>query len=257
MSSFVDLNQVIGAILRSLAQARVSADAYSRDVSRYYEQDSLLRLFPVPRTEINEVNIDLKFAIAEMQRDLGASSAGTGAVRDQYAANLLEATFGALREKSNESALWTSYLANFESEQTAALLVPILDVIEDPDAQVDLLTPLEGLIESRIYGELETALVDQADLRAASGIFTAKGTVYKSVRRAVTAALASELKEMDVALDQGDEVYALGVKVSAADLQDIPELAISSLVIRTSMRNYVWSQVGTDGDETVRRLVPE
>ena len=60
------LNQILGAILRDIAQARVTSDMYSRDVSKYYERDSLLRLFPIPRAEIKEVEINLNFSIKDV-----------------------------------------------------------------------------------------------------------------------------------------------------------------------------------------------
>ena len=59
-----ELHQVIGSILRDITQARITSDIYSRNMSKYYEQDPLLRRFPTPRSEIDEVEIDLKFAIA-------------------------------------------------------------------------------------------------------------------------------------------------------------------------------------------------
>jgi hypothetical protein len=40
----------------------MGSDAYSRDISRYYEQDPLLRGFSVPRADIESVELDLKFA---------------------------------------------------------------------------------------------------------------------------------------------------------------------------------------------------
>ena len=62
----VDLSQVVGGILKDITQARFTSDAYSRNISRYYEQDPLLRRFPIPRADIEEIEIDLKFSILGM-----------------------------------------------------------------------------------------------------------------------------------------------------------------------------------------------
>ena len=62
-----DLHQIFGAILRDIAKARFSADLYSRSIARYYESSDLLRKFPVPRADIDEVDIDLKFSISDVQ----------------------------------------------------------------------------------------------------------------------------------------------------------------------------------------------
>ncbi len=62
-----DLQQIVGAILRDLAKARFGADLYSRSIARYYENDYLLRKFPVPRADVDEVEIDLKFSITGVE----------------------------------------------------------------------------------------------------------------------------------------------------------------------------------------------
>ena len=66
------LHEVVGSILREVAKSRFSSDLYSRTISRYYERDSLLRRFPVPRTEIDEIELELKFLIDEMIHDPAA-----------------------------------------------------------------------------------------------------------------------------------------------------------------------------------------
>ncbi|MDC0710179.1 hypothetical protein POL68_17005 [Stigmatella sp. ncwal1] len=58
----ISLAHLVGAILKDLSQARMGSDAYSRDISRYYEQDPLLRGFSVPRADLESVELDLKFA---------------------------------------------------------------------------------------------------------------------------------------------------------------------------------------------------
>ena len=58
-----ELYEVVGSILRDIAQARCLSDLYSRDISRYYAVDEVLRNFPVPRAEINEASFTLSFVI--------------------------------------------------------------------------------------------------------------------------------------------------------------------------------------------------
>ncbi len=61
-----ELHHILGSIFRDIAQSVFTSDMYSRDISRYYEQDPLLRHFPVPRTEVDELEVQLKFAIANI-----------------------------------------------------------------------------------------------------------------------------------------------------------------------------------------------
>ncbi|MCK4783042.1 MAG: hypothetical protein KAV87_04775 [Desulfobacteraceae bacterium] len=98
------LHQIIGAILRDIAQARVTSDIYSREVSLYYEQDSLLRTFPIPRSEIREVNIDLRFAISEVTVDLGRTEereARIARIFERYSERIVEDVFDNLRGSGN------------------------------------------------------------------------------------------------------------------------------------------------------------
>lgn len=62
--------EVIGALIRDLVEARSSADRFSAELSRQYLKDKSLAEFPVPRIEYGEVTLTLRFAIAEVSKDL-------------------------------------------------------------------------------------------------------------------------------------------------------------------------------------------
>jgi hypothetical protein len=61
------LKQVIGAILCDINRARAISDAYSRDLKASYREDPFLKLLDVPRTDIKEMTIDLKFSIKQLK----------------------------------------------------------------------------------------------------------------------------------------------------------------------------------------------
>jgi hypothetical protein len=63
------LKQVIGAILSDITNAQSISDAYSRDLKPSYREDPFLKLLSVPRTEIKDVTIDLKFAILRGEQE--------------------------------------------------------------------------------------------------------------------------------------------------------------------------------------------
>jgi hypothetical protein len=63
-----ELNDVLGAILRDVAQARVTSDLFSKNVSVDYQQDEVLSGFPVPRVDVVQASIDLKFAVSNVER---------------------------------------------------------------------------------------------------------------------------------------------------------------------------------------------
>ena len=73
-----ELKEVLGAILVDIAKARVASDICTRDVSLEYAKDPILSEFPVPRVEIKEASIELKFAINEVKKleDNGGNNGG-------------------------------------------------------------------------------------------------------------------------------------------------------------------------------------
>lgn len=60
---------VVGSIMRDITEARVLADNASSAICRQYEKDDILKHFPIPRVEIKDIEIDLKFAINQISKD--------------------------------------------------------------------------------------------------------------------------------------------------------------------------------------------
>jgi hypothetical protein len=58
------LSDVLAGLLRDITNARATADVASAALVERYRKDPVLRHFPVPRTEIKEVKIDLRFGFA-------------------------------------------------------------------------------------------------------------------------------------------------------------------------------------------------
>ena len=67
----VELSQLVGAIIRDVAKARVQADQYSHLLSEKYKEKEdngeQLVSFPVPRAEISDVEVKFKFAVSEIK----------------------------------------------------------------------------------------------------------------------------------------------------------------------------------------------
>jgi hypothetical protein len=58
------LSEVLSGILRDIAAARLEADTASAKLVEYYKKDPVLSCFPLPRVDIKELHIELKFAVA-------------------------------------------------------------------------------------------------------------------------------------------------------------------------------------------------
>ena len=67
------LSNVLAGILRDITTARFQADTASAKLVEYYKKDPVLQCFPVPRVEIKELNIQLRFAFMSGEKEGGES----------------------------------------------------------------------------------------------------------------------------------------------------------------------------------------
>ncbi|MTI32112.1 hypothetical protein [Xanthovirga aplysinae] len=65
----ISLREVLGAVLKEVSDSRFLSDKYSRELSRVYQQDDIMKVFPVPRSEIKELDLELKFAFDEVKKE--------------------------------------------------------------------------------------------------------------------------------------------------------------------------------------------
>lgn len=61
------LSNVVGGLMRDLAQSHSVSDAYTVETLEAYRRDPLLAQFPVPRMAIREVQLKIRFAVAAVQ----------------------------------------------------------------------------------------------------------------------------------------------------------------------------------------------
>lgn len=268
------LHQVIGAILRDIAQARVTSDLYSRETSRYYEQDPLLRLFPIPRSEIQEIVMDLQFVISEVAEDperRQERDARINRIFDLYGDLIADEIIERLKGPS-EIALIPEWIAEWESfntpefrselsekiidffESNPGVIIEEIDggremnVVEDIDKARD---KINEILDNLVYKRAELIAVDEANPET---------EIIRRVKTYVSYGLGDQLEAMQqdirISLEAGKE-QKVEVDVTTEKLQGIPETAISSIKITTSMRNYLWSQVEEKEGKPIRRLIPE
>lgn len=265
------LHHLIGAILRDIAQGRVTSDLYSREVSRYYEQDSLLRLFPIPRTEIKEVEIDLKFAIAEIDidpdrtEDRGAQFSG---IFERYSDAFTTVVFEKMFATSKKNTAWQNFVIEFDLPENRLKLKTemvnyfelnkdklIEEIATDPSRgtqndlilkKTDTLNGLKETLERVVYSQLDLSAVP----KGGDALSAAKQSINKEIQSQL------DLLSNDIEYVEATE-YKAEVLITAEELQKISIESISSIKIVTSMRNYVWSQVSDKDGQIIRRLIPE
>ncbi len=57
------LKDIIAAIISDIASARAEADHQSAILAEQYGKDPVLQFFPVPRVDIKDLSVELKFAV--------------------------------------------------------------------------------------------------------------------------------------------------------------------------------------------------
>lgn len=258
-----ELHDIMGAILRDLAQARVTSDLYSREISKHYEKDSLLRLFPIPRTEINDVEIELKFAINEIELDESRNdnrNAQIDSTVEKFSEKLTETIFNDLIDSKVilDKQEWQDEIARLKTEKYSGLKQLVL-------------THLEKLIETQEFKDSLSVDVnksrDQINTIVNNQIYSLESIIQLDeefeclvqVKSSVSRGLKSTLEDLneDLSFITESEEYKIEVDVTKEKLDSLPPEAISSIKIRTSIRNYTWSQVEENDGEIIRRLTPE
>jgi hypothetical protein len=271
------LHHIIGSILRDIAQARVTADVYSREVSKYYEQDSLLRLFPVPRTEIKEIEIDLKFAISAINIDpdrFEDRNAKLDGIFEKYSELISDSFFEKLINANKRSAknwaIWQNLTLDIDSPENRASLITALvnyfeqnrntilseqvKATENGENQVNLTLKKDLVYEglSLAFTSVIFSLIDiSANPKGNDLLTTARENIRKEIYFRVLDNLNGEVEYLE------SSEYMAEVLVSNQDLQQLPEGSISSIKIVSTLKNYIWSQVEEKDGKVIRRLIPE
>jgi hypothetical protein len=267
-----DLQQVIGAILRDLGKARFSADLYSRSIARYYENDYLLRRFPVPRADVEEVEIDLKFSITEVPGSEvnNESQEANVAVLFERSVERLVATFLDIARERNEtdSALnetWWKYLTKgFNStalrvemrQKVLRYFIESYTHLIDDDGNFDSALALREL-ERPIRWAMEPY---------AKEIYTQGGEAEREMKRDLRdmvlplvgdKAIKNAVEAMGPSIKtiwQGNSDARLEIMVEGGQLSQLGEAAISSVKIKAVVRNMVWTEVKV-GERTTRHAL--
>ena len=138
-----NLSKVVGAILRDITDARSQADLQAREISRLYAADDILRYFPVPRAEIQDIRIELKFAVHTEKVRPGTGKVDPerfGQVLEQFSrtmAGKLQKTWAAvIHEDEKYVDLKKDLLAKSSRTQLQAKVLETLETQLRPEANL-------------------------------------------------------------------------------------------------------------------------
>jgi hypothetical protein len=255
-----ELKDVLGAALRDLAQSRVISDEFSAEVSQEYERNPTLSLFPVPRVEIREASINLKFAVNAVEKRPVDLSGRTRAIAARQSAQLAAEVFQDVIEKHPRGAeimnLIESKNLGLRRRVEAAAQEAIL---ADPRAlEAAQKGETEALVKE-ISARISTVLMEDADLKR---LLASRGfrvtTIREALQEKATAAASRFAAELAAAAAAAErQAFGIDVGVTRKDLAETPEALVSQISIVAQIRNYEWLEVGEEDGKPVKRLRPE
>jgi hypothetical protein len=255
-----ELKDVLGAALRDIAQSRVISDEFSGEVSHEYEQNPTLSVFPVPRVEIREASINLKFAINSVEKRPVDLSGRTQALATRHSAQLAAEVFQDLIEKHPRAAeilkvIESKDLGLQQRMQAAAHNA----ILADPQALEAARKGDTEVLAKEISAKVSTVLMEDADLKR---LLASRGFRVTTIREALqekasgtAARLGAELAAAAAAADR--QAFGIDVGVTRKDLAEMPEALVSQISIVAQIRNYEWVEVGEEDGKPVKRLRPE
>ncbi|HEV8251578.1 MAG TPA: hypothetical protein VGQ15_16525 [Gaiellaceae bacterium] len=218
-----ELNDVLGAILRDLAQARVTADLFSQTVSAEYQPTGVLSGFSVPRVEVTQASIDLKFAVNSVERREADPRAIVDARVRPFATQLARQVYSELvatdpRGDEIEAILREK---NVVLETQLELAVESVVSANQPDVDAAMAGRPEGLAR-KVQGELASLVLADADVKE---VLT-RGTRVRDIRERVSVNSAASVSALAAAAEkarspEGEiDVGAVPVREFAVRLAD-------------------------------------
>lgn len=261
------LHHIIGAILRDIAQSRVTSDLFSREISRYYEQDSLMRMFPIPRSEIREMTVDLKFAVINVSLDETRTEdreARLSGIFERLVETVTNLLYARLYNTATEQVSWVSFVAlldttgkkqELNSELVTFFSSNRVSLIEEKQTDTGTTFSIHRSIASAgITRTLDRLVYSRAELGTVENgskiMETVRGYMSRQMRKLLTD-LVNDVEQIE------DSEYMVEVEVTSDKLQQIPPENISTIHLSTATRNYIWSQVDEKDGQTIRRIIPE
>jgi hypothetical protein len=259
-----ELHQILGSLFADIAQSVFTSDLYSRDISRYYEQDSLLRHFPVPRTEISELEVDLKFAISEIELNPTQGierEASAATIFLDYSYTLSESFYEQLHDILLDLRKQGRIISDLMLKQAASGINTIYmrqDLLRFFQNQRGILIK-EGTFQvKKAREEILRILQKGLDYLVGEELSDKKKDIFDQVIKTINldAGLKALVEPLRFAWNKAGD-FRMDVEITAEKLGEIESDQLSSVHVRTRVRNYKWSEVEHEGSRPWWTLNPE
>ena len=268
-----ELYEVVGSILRDIAQARCLSDLYSRDISRYYAEDRVLRYFPVPRAEINEASFTLSFVIDGVTVDetrQNIRNARLSQVFERFASDIVRSALSTASQvvdkigsrtdlKTEQRAALEAFASSFLSEVYRNILrARFVRYFEENRAafindetllQTKAVTDIKAFIEGLSADPMMQRALAQFPEDVQPSFDTLLGTIQEKLT-----VMAKEFRDAN----EWAKDFKIDIDVDPARVKDAGQ-SLCTISVKTTVRNYTWSKVDEDPKDfnSLRTLQPE
>ncbi|MGH6894581.1 MAG: hypothetical protein ACREEP_20230 [Dongiaceae bacterium] len=219
----------------------------------------MLAAFPVPRLEIKEASIQLRFAVnAVEQKEVDRAGITRNEIlrHSDIIANAVIEDFVGKHPRSDE----IGKIIDSKGLDLRKILRDVVEGAATADAKVvdaALKGQPQALID-RISAEVVRKVLEDPDIKKELSRGTRVGALREAVRVPVDTAVSAFVGSLATALDSaGRQATRVQVAVTRSELAQVPEPLISHVSVVMQIRNYQWSEVERTDGTTVRRLNPE
>lgn len=241
------LGTIMGAMLAQLGQGRSQADLAIVALAQLYQENPLLKGFPIPRLVVDEAIVDLKLAIAEVPLVKGEI---TSESREKILAEI-----GQLLDKllEKESYLLDEF-PHLKDTWPAAVTVT--------NEKISSFLPRTGEIQSRWVALGVTAIIRNELTQSAftnTRLSAERVSLFfdKYVPPLEESLIPSIQQIVQTQLDaQPIDPNLLNIRVTTTELETVPAEKITTMKFTLREADRDWTQVETPTGEVVNKLVP-
>lgn len=252
-----DLAEFLGIILRSVTQARVTSDLFARDVSRQYQKDPVLIDFPVPRLEVREASIRLRFAVNALERrDVPLAELARAVVQEEASA-----LAGQIRreviEASPEREAILQALASKEIDLVKALPAAIERAALEGSVLEAALAGRPAALVRNLQAAVNALLLEDVALRRLITRRAGVQAVRERIRQRATETAERLVNQVQAVREaSARQAVSVNAAVTRKELAEVPEPLLSEITVVAEIRNYEWSETGEAEGKPLYRLRP-
>lgn len=252
-----DLAEFLGTILRSVTQARVTSDLFARDVSRQYQKDPVLIDFPVPRLEVREASIRLRFAVNALERrDVPLAELARAVVQEEASA-----LAGQIRreviEASPEREAILQALASKEIDLVKALPAAIERAALEGSVLEAALAGRPAALVRNLQAAVNALLLEDVALRRLITRRAGVQAVRERIRQRATETAERLVNQVQAVREaSARQAVSVNAAVTRKELAEVPEPLLSEITVVAEIRNYEWSETGEAEGKPLYRLRP-